>query len=40
MPTIKDYITLDPEVLCGQPVFKGTRVTLDTLFMHLEKVFP
>ena len=37
MPTIKDYITLDPEILGGQPVFKGTRVPLETLFMHLEK---
>jgi uncharacterized protein (DUF433 family) len=37
MATIKDYITIDPEVLGGQPVFKGTRVPIDTLFMHLEK---
>jgi len=37
MATIKDYITIDPEILGGQPVFKGTRVPLDTLFMHLEK---
>jgi uncharacterized protein (DUF433 family) len=37
MAIIKDYITIDPEVLSDQPVFKGTRVPLDTLFMHLEK---
>jgi uncharacterized protein (DUF433 family) len=29
-------ISIDPEVLGGQPVFKGTRVPLETLFDHLE----
>ena len=33
---IKDLITIDPEVLGGQPVFKGTRVPIETLFDHLE----
>ena len=37
MKTIKDYITIDPEILGGQPVFKGTRVPIETLFLHLEK---
>ncbi|WP_207433602.1 DUF433 domain-containing protein [Sabulibacter ruber] len=37
MATIKDYITIDPEILAGQPVFKGTRVPIETLFVHLEK---
>ena len=37
MKDIKDYITTDPEVLGGQPVFKGTRVPIETLFLHLEK---
>ncbi len=27
---------MDPQVLAGQPVFKGTRVPLETLFDHLE----
>ena len=27
---------MDPEVLSGQPVFKGTRVPIETLFDHLE----
>ncbi len=26
----------DPEILGGQPVFKGTRVPIETLFDHLE----
>ncbi|WP_114777641.1 DUF433 domain-containing protein [Botryobacter ruber] len=34
---IKDYIHTDPEILGGQPVFKGTRVPVETLFLHLEK---
>jgi uncharacterized protein (DUF433 family) len=37
MKDIKDYITADPEIFSGQPVFKGTRVLIETLFLHLEK---
>jgi uncharacterized protein (DUF433 family) len=33
---IKDFITVDPDILGGQPVFKGTRVPIETLFDHLE----
>lgn len=33
---LKDLISIDPEVLFGQPVFKGTRVPIETLFDHLE----
>jgi len=32
----KDLITIDVEILGGQPVFKGSRVPVDTLFDHLE----
>lgn len=37
MQNIKDLITIDPETLGGQPVFKGTRVPIETLFDHLEE---
>ena len=37
MTNIKDYISIDKDILCGQPVFKGTRVPIETLFLHLEK---
>jgi uncharacterized protein (DUF433 family) len=37
MEAIKNIISIDSEVLGGQPVFKGTRVPVDTLFMHLEQ---
>ena len=33
---IKDIISIDPDVLSGQPVFKGTRVPVESLFDHLE----
>ncbi|WP_276500853.1 DUF433 domain-containing protein [Terrimonas pollutisoli] len=33
---LKDLIAIDPDVLGGQPVFKGTRVPIETLFDHLE----
>ncbi len=33
---LKDIIATDPEVLGGQPVFRGTRVPIETLFDHLE----
>jgi uncharacterized protein (DUF433 family) len=31
-----DLITVDPEVLGGTPVFRGTRVPVKTLFEYLE----
>lgn len=37
MHKVKDYITIDKEILSGNPVFKGTRVPIETLFDHLEK---
>jgi uncharacterized protein (DUF433 family) len=37
MEAIKNIINIDPEILGGQPVFKGTRVPVDALFMHLEQ---
>jgi len=32
----RDLITVDPEILGGTPVFKGTRVPVKTLFQYLE----
>ncbi|AHM60050.1 hypothetical protein D770_08965 [Flammeovirgaceae bacterium 311] len=37
MEAVKNIISTDAEVLGGQPVFKGTRVPVETLFMHLEQ---
>ncbi|EMR01176.1 DUF433 domain-containing protein [Cesiribacter andamanensis] len=37
MEAVKNIISIDAEVLGGQPVFKGTRVPVETLFMHLEQ---
>ena len=34
--TTTDLITIDPEILGGTPVFKGTRVPVKTLFEYLE----
>jgi uncharacterized protein (DUF433 family) len=33
---IKTLITIDPEILEGQAVFKGTRVSIESLFDFLE----
>ena len=33
---IRSIITIDNEILGGQPVFTGTRVPVETLFDHLE----
>jgi uncharacterized protein (DUF433 family) len=30
------YITIDPDTLGGEPVFRGTRVPVGSLFDHLE----
>jgi uncharacterized protein (DUF433 family) len=37
MRDIRELIVMDPEVLGGKPVFKGTRVPVSTLFSHLER---
>ena len=36
MVTWKTYIEVDKDIAAGAPVFKGTRVTIKTLFDHLE----
>ena len=33
---LRELITVDPEILGGAPVFKGTRVPVRTLFEYLE----
>jgi uncharacterized protein (DUF433 family) len=34
--TASDLITVNPNILGGTPVFKGTRVPVKTLFEYLE----
>jgi uncharacterized protein (DUF433 family) len=36
MKNIDNLINIDPEILGGTPVFKGTRVPVESLFDHLE----
>ena len=33
---LSDYIVIDREILGGEPVFRGTRVPVASLFEHLE----
>ena len=33
---VKDYIQIDKDILSGNPVFKGTRVPIQSLFDHVE----
>lgn len=37
MEALKDILSIDIEVLGGQPVFSGTRVPVETLFDHIER---
>lgn len=37
---IREIITMDNDILGGQPVFKGTRVPVESLFDHLEAGVP
>lgn len=32
-----DIITVDPDILGGSPVFRGTRVPVKSMFEYLEK---
>ncbi|MFD2569637.1 DUF433 domain-containing protein [Spirosoma soli] len=35
--TARELINIDPEIMGGTPVFRGTRVPVKTLFDHLEE---
>lgn len=37
---IQELITIDNDILGGQPVFKGTRVPVESLIDHLEAGVP
>ncbi len=37
---VHEIITIDNDILGGQPVFKGTRVPVESLFDHLEAGVP
>jgi len=37
---LNEIITIDDDILGGQPVFKGTRVPVESLFDHLEAGVP
>ena len=37
--TANDLITVDPDILGGTPVFKGTRVPVKALFEYLEDIY-
>ncbi len=37
---IQEIINVDNDILGGQPVFKGTRVPVESLFDHLEAGVP
>jgi uncharacterized protein (DUF433 family) len=37
MHRLSDYITVNKNIQFGKPVFKGTRVPVQSLFWHLEK---
>jgi len=36
MSHVSEIITVNPEILGNQPVFKGTRVPVESLYDHLE----
>ncbi len=37
MQTSASYINVNPKIQFTKPVFKGTRVPVESLFWHLEK---
>ncbi len=37
MQTLSSFISVNPKIQFGKPVFKGTRVPVQSLFWHLEK---
>lgn len=37
MNVISQYVEINEDIVAGSPVFKGTRVTVKTLFDYLEE---
>ena len=37
MISVKEFITIDKDIQFGKPVFKGTRVPVESLIDHLEQ---
>ena len=37
MLSARDFIEVNPEILGGKPIFRGTRVAIQTLFDYLEE---
>ncbi|WP_295651870.1 DUF433 domain-containing protein [uncultured Mucilaginibacter sp.] len=37
MVAVKKFITIDKDIQFGKPVFKGTRVPVESLIDHLDK---
>lgn len=37
MDKLSDFINVDPNIQFGKPVFKGTRIPVQSLFWHLKK---
>ena len=37
MKKLSDYIVVNKNIQFGKPVFKNTRVPVESLFLHLEK---
>jgi uncharacterized protein (DUF433 family) len=37
MEKLSDYIIVDKNIQFGKPVFRGTRVPVQSLFWHIEK---
>ena len=35
--TLRSLITINPDILGGEPVFKGTRVPIRTLFEYIQR---
>ena len=40
MYQVKNYITIDKEIVSGTPVFKGTRVPVQALFDYMKGGYP
>lgn len=37
MKSLSDFVSVNSKIQFGKPVFKGTRVPVESLFWHLEK---
>lgn len=39
MQSYKERITVDPDIMLGKPIIKGTRITVDLILKNFQRAY-